>query len=57
MGINLAWCAVAGKFQHGGPEQSVKVKNILTDEMNHFGITAGPNKLVSSACDRRFCLK
>ena len=35
--VDRGWLAVAGAFEHGGPEQGVEVDDVLTDEVVQLG--------------------
>ena len=44
--VDLRGGAIAGEFQHGGPEQGVKVEDILPYEVHHFRIAARTQEFI-----------
>ena len=40
MRIHTGWCSVSGATQHCGPEQGMKIHDVLADEVIHLGIAA-----------------
>ena len=41
MGEHAGGRAVAGKFEHGGPEQGVEIEDVFADKVVHLGLAAG----------------